>query len=38
MGMSVREIAERMKLPFKATESLLYRARKAFAVAYAKEN
>jgi RNA polymerase sigma-70 factor (ECF subfamily) len=34
MGMSVKEIAARMKLPFKATESLLYRARQAFATAY----
>lgn len=30
LSMSVREIAERMDLPFKATESLLYRARLAF--------
>lgn len=35
LGMSVKEVAERMKLSFKATESLLYRARQAFAVAYA---
>lgn len=38
MGMSVKEIASRMKLPFKATESLLYRARQAFAVAYAAQD
>lgn len=38
MGMSVKEIASRMKLPFKATESLLYRARQAFAVAYATQD
>lgn len=30
LSMSVKEIAERMELPFKATESLLYRARIAF--------
>lgn len=30
LSMSVKEIAERMDLPFKATESLLYRARLAF--------
>ena len=34
LGMSVKEIAEEMRLSFKATESLLYRARKAFEVAY----
>lgn len=34
LSMSVKEIAKRMKMPFKATESLLYRARTAFAVAY----
>ena len=34
LGMSVKEISLAMKLSFKATESLLYRARKAFAVAY----
>lgn len=38
MGMSVKEIAERMKLPFKATESLLYRARQAFELAYAAQD
>ena len=32
--MSVKEIAERMDLPFKATESLLFRARVAFREAY----
>jgi RNA polymerase sigma-70 factor (ECF subfamily) len=37
MGMSVKEIAQRMKMPFKATESLLYRARQAFEVAYATQ-
>lgn len=34
LSMSVKEIAERMDLPFKATESLLYRARLAFREAY----
>lgn len=34
LGMSVKEIAVRMKLSFKATESLLFRARRAFALAY----
>lgn len=34
MGMSVKEIAERMNLSFKATESLLYRARMAFIEVY----
>ncbi len=34
LSMSVKEIATKMKLSFKATESLLYRARSAFAVAY----
>lgn len=34
LSLSVKEIAEKMKLSFKATESLLYRARSAFAVAY----
>jgi len=34
LGMSVKEIAEKMKLSFKATESMLYRARQAFRVAY----
>jgi len=33
-GLSVKEIAERLGMPFKATESLLYRARMAFAEAY----
>ena len=37
LGMSVKEIAAKMELSFKATESLLYRARKAFAVAYGYE-
>jgi RNA polymerase sigma-70 factor, ECF subfamily len=36
LGMSVKEIALRMELSFKATESLLYRARKAFTAAYAQ--
>jgi len=35
LGMSVKEIAERMEMGFKATESLLYRARQAFATEYA---
>lgn len=34
LGMSVKEVAEEMKLSFKATESLLFRARSAFAAAY----
>jgi len=34
LGMSVQEVARRMDLPFKATESLLYRARVAFRQAY----
>ncbi len=34
LSMSVKEIAERMELPFKAAESLLYRARLAFREAY----
>ena len=34
LSLSVKEIAEKMKLSFKATESLLYRARTAFALAY----
>lgn len=34
LGMSVKEVAKEMKLSFKATESLLFRARSAFAVAY----
>lgn len=34
LGMSVKEVASKMELSFKATESLLYRARSAFAVAY----
>lgn len=36
LSMSVREIAERMEMSFKATESLLYRARLAFREAYEK--
>lgn len=36
LGMSVKEIAVRMQLSFKATESLLYRARRAFTAAYAQ--
>jgi RNA polymerase sigma factor (sigma-70 family) len=38
LGMSVREVSVRMNLSFKATESLLYRARQAFAVAYDTQN
>lgn len=38
MGMSVKEIATQMEIPFKATESLLYRARQAFATAYAAQD
>lgn len=34
LSMSVREISERMKMSFKATESLLFRARVAFREAY----
>lgn len=34
LSMSVKEIAERMELSFKATESLLFRARLAFREAY----
>ena len=34
VGLSVKEVAERMNLSFKATESLLFRARKAFVLAY----
>lgn len=34
LSMSVKEIAERMEMPFKATESLLFRARMAFRAAY----
>lgn len=34
LGMSVKEVAAKMEMSFKATESLLYRARTAFAVAY----
>ena len=37
VGMSVKEVAKRMNLSFKATESLLYRARKAFVLAYENE-
>jgi RNA polymerase sigma-70 factor, ECF subfamily len=36
-GMSVKEIAEQMSLPFKATESVLYRSRMAFVEAYHEE-
>ena len=35
LGMSVKEIAARMAIGFKATESLLYRARQAMRIAYA---
>lgn len=38
LGMSVKEIAREMKMSFKATESLLYRARMAFATAYEQAN
>ena len=38
LGMSVREVAAKMQLSFKATESLLYRARQAFALAYDTQN
>lgn len=34
LSMSVKEIAERMDLPFKAAESMLFRARSAFRLAY----
>ena len=34
VGLSVKEVAKRMNLSFKATESLLFRARKAFVLAY----
>lgn len=34
LGMSVKEVAREMKMSFKATESLLFRARSAFAAAY----
>lgn len=34
MGMSVKEVAKQMKMSFKATESMLYRARMAFIEAY----
>jgi RNA polymerase sigma-70 factor, ECF subfamily len=37
LSMSVKEIAERMDLSFKATESLLFRARLAFRVEYERE-
>lgn len=37
LSMSVKEIAERMELPFKATESLLFRARLAFRIEYERE-
>lgn len=37
LSLSVKEIAARMKLSPKATESLLFRARRAFAAAYAQE-
>ena len=36
LSMEVKDIAERMDLSFKATESLLYRARTAFKFAYAE--
>jgi RNA polymerase sigma-70 factor (ECF subfamily) len=36
LGMSVKEISVRMEMPFKATESLLFRARRAFIIAYEK--
>lgn len=36
LGMSVKEIAIHMEMPFKATESLLFRARQAFMAAYEK--
>ena len=34
LGMEVKEIATKMEMNFKATESLLFRARRAFAAAY----
>ncbi len=34
LSLSVKEIASKMRLTFKATESLLYRARTAFSLAY----
>jgi len=34
LGMTVAQIAEKLEMPFKATESLLYRARGAFRMAY----
>jgi len=37
LSMSVKEIASRMEISFKATESLLFRARVAFRVAYERE-
>ena len=37
LSMSVKEIAERMDLSFKATESLLFRARLAFKAEYERE-
>lgn len=36
-GLSVKEIASKLALPFKATESLIFRARGAFAEAYGTE-
>lgn len=36
LGMSVKEVAREMEMTFKATESLLYRARVAMKVAYEK--
>lgn len=38
LGLSVKEVSVRMNLSFKATESLLYRARQAFAAAYDTQN
>lgn len=35
-GLKVIEIAEKIKLSFKATESLIFRARKAFVIEYAR--
>lgn len=37
LSMSVKEIAQKMDLPFKATESLLFRARLAFRTEYERE-
>jgi len=37
LGMSVAEVAQRMKMSAKATESMLYRARQAFMVAYVQQ-